>query len=92
MVNKTLTENDEILETEREIHIEPFSRKRKIVLTGDFMVNGISEKGLSINYKIKIVNFPVSTSKKVLEKLDDISRKNLKILYFMLELMISLIM
>ena len=39
------------------------------------MVNGIFEKGLSVNYKVKIVNFPGSTSKKILEKLDDILKK-----------------
>ena len=62
-VNKTFTENDEILETERgnsnlssnskqkrESQTEPLSRKKKIVLTGDSMVNGISEKGLGVNH------------------------------------------
>ena len=39
------------------------------------MVNGIFEKGLSVNYKVKIVNFAGSTSKKILEKLDDILKK-----------------
>ena len=34
------------------------------------MVNGISEKGLSVNHKVKIVNFPGGTSEKILEKLD----------------------
>ena len=33
----------------RETHTEPLSRKRKMVLTGDSMVNGISEKGLIFN-------------------------------------------
>ena len=75
-VNKTVTENDEILETERETHTEPFSRKKKIVLTGDSMVNGISEKGLSVNCKVKIMNFPGSTSEKILEKLDDIIKEH----------------
>ena len=64
MVNKTVTENDEILETEtgnsisssnskqkRETHTEPLSRKKKIVLTGDSMVNGISEKVLVFTTK-----------------------------------------
>ena len=81
-VNKTVTENDEILETEwgnssrnpnskrkREIQNEPTSKKKKIVLTGDSMVNGISEKGLSVNHKVKIVNF--AGGEKILEKLDD---------------------
>ena len=81
-VNKTVTENDEIVETERvnsspssnskqkiETQTEPLSMK-KIVLTRDSMVNGISEKGLSVNQKVKFVNFPGGTSEKILEKLD----------------------
>ena len=39
------------------------------------MVNDISEKGLSINHKVKIVNFPGGTSEKILEKLDDIIKE-----------------
>ena len=77
-INKTVTENDEILETERETHTEPFSRKKKIVLTGDSMVNGISETGLSVNCKVKIVNFPSSRSEKIQEKLDDIIKEKLE--------------
>ena len=82
---KTVTENDEILETvrgnssptsnskqKRETQTEPSSNKKKIVLTGDTMVNGISEKGLNVNQKTNIVNFPGGTSKKILEKLDEI--------------------
>ena len=86
-VNKTVTENDEIVETERgnsspsfnskqkiETQTEPLSKK-KIVLTGDSMVNGISEKGLSVNHKVKIVNFPGGTREKILEKLDIIIKE-----------------
>ena len=82
---KTVTENDEILETVRgnssptsnskqknETQTEPLSKKKKIVLTWDTMVNGISEKGLNVNQKINIVNFPGGTSKKILGKLDEI--------------------
>ena len=39
------------------------------------MVNGISEEGFSVNYKVKIVNFPGGTSEKILEKLDDIIKE-----------------
>ena len=87
-VNKTVTENDEILETERgsscpssnskqqiETETKPSSKKKKIVLTGDSMVNDISEKGLSVNLKVNIVNFPGGTSKKILEKLDAIIKE-----------------
>ena len=61
-------------------------------LTGDSMVNGISEKGLSVNHKVKIVNFPCGTNEKILEKLYDIIKKSQTISSFMLELMISLMM
>ena len=66
-INKAATENDEILETERgnsssstnskqkrETQTEPSSKKKKIVLTGVSIVNGISEKGLTVNQKVKI--------------------------------------
>ena len=39
------------------------------------MVNGISEKRLSFNHKVKIVNSPGGTSEKILEKLDVISKE-----------------
>ena len=87
LVNKTVTENDQIVETERgnsspsfnskqkiETQTEPLSKK-KIVLTGDSMVNSISEKGLSVNHKVNIVIFPGSTSEKILEKLDIIIKE-----------------
>ena len=108
---KTVTENDEILETvrrnssptsnskqKRETQIEPSSKKKKIVLTGDTMVNGISEKGLNVNQKVNIVNFPGGTSKKILEKLDEIINEQPDDLIFHVEMlnlmiiMISLIM
>ena len=87
-VNKTVTENDEILENERgnscpssnskqkiETQTEPSSKKKKTVLTEDSMVNDISEKSLSVNHKVKIVNFPGGTSEKILEKLDVILKE-----------------
>ena len=48
---------------------------KRIVLTGDSIVNGISEKGLIVNHKENIVNFPGGTSEKILEKLVDIIKK-----------------
>ena len=36
------------------------------------MVNGISEKGLNVNHKVKVVNFPGGTSE---TKLDDIIKE-----------------
>ena len=42
---------------------------------GDSIMNGISEEGLSVNCKVKIVNFSGSTCEKILEKLDDIIKE-----------------
>ena len=39
------------------------------------MVNGISEKGLSVNHKVKFVNSPGGTSEKILEKVDVIIKE-----------------
>ena len=39
------------------------------------MVNGIYEKGLSVNHKVKIVNFPGGRSEKIPEKQDDIIKE-----------------
>ena len=63
------------MKQKREIQTESLSRKKKIVLTGDSIVNGISEKVLSVNHKVKNVNFPGGTSEKILEKLDDIIKE-----------------
>ena len=46
------------------------------------MVNGISEKGLSINYKVKLVNFSGSTSEKILGKMDYIIKEKPEDLIF----------
>ena len=53
----------------------PAQEKKKVVLTGNSIVNGISEKGLSVNQEVKTVNFSGGTSGKILEKLDDIIKE-----------------
>ena len=35
------------------------------------MVNGISERGLSVNHKVRTVNFPSGEIEKFVQKLDD---------------------
>ena len=52
------------------------------MLTGDSIVNGIPEKGLSVIYKVKIVNLPGSTSEMILNKLDDIIKEKPEDLIF----------
>ena len=55
------------------------------------MVNGISEKSLNVNHKVKTVNFPGSTNEKILKKQDDIIKPD-DLIEFMLGLIMSLIM
>ena len=45
------------------------------------MVNGISEKGLSVNYKVKIVNFRGSTSEKIQENLDNLIKEKTDLIF-----------
>ena len=46
-------------------------QKKRVVITGDSMLNGIHEKGLSKNHTVKINNFPGGTSETVLENIDE---------------------
>ena len=64
-----------LIRNKKETQTKPLSKKKKIVLTRDSMINGISKKGFSINHNVKIVNFPGGTSEKILEELDDIIKE-----------------
>ena len=64
-----------LIRNKKETQTELLSKKKKIALTRDFVVNGIYEKGLSVNHKVKIVNFPGGRSEKILEKQDDIIKE-----------------
>ena len=48
------------------------NKKKKGVVTGDFLLNGISEKGLSRNHQVTVKNFSDGTSKKVLEEMENL--------------------
>ena len=56
--NKTDTRNDQ--------------QKKKVVITGDSMLNGLHEKGLSMNHNVKVKNYPGGTSETILDNIDDI--------------------
>ena len=45
-------------------------QKKRVVITGDSMLNGIHEKGMSNNYRVKVNNFPGGTSTTILENID----------------------
>ena len=44
--------------------------KRKVVVTGDSLLNGINERGISKPHKVNVHNFPGGTSETILEELD----------------------
>ena len=48
------------------------NKKIKVFVTGNSLLNGISEKGLSRNHQATVKNFPGGTSEKALEKMENI--------------------
>ena len=47
-------------------------KKRKIVLTGDSVLNNISVKSLGKICKVKVINFLAGASEKITDQLDDL--------------------
>ena len=46
------------------------NKRKRVVITGGSMLNGIHEKGMSKNYRVKVNNFPGGTSATILENID----------------------
>ena len=46
------------------------NKKKTVVVTGDSLLNGINEPGLSKPHKVNVQNFPGGTSETILEELD----------------------
>ena len=44
------------------------NRRKKIVVTGDSMLNGVNEKGLSMSHNAKVKNYPGPTTGGILDK------------------------
>ena len=55
-----------------QIWIKIKQNKKRVVITGDSMLNGIHEKRMSKNYRVKINSFPVGTSATILENIDQL--------------------
>ena len=51
---------------------EEKQEKKKIVVTGDSMLNGVNEKGLSKSHKVKVKNYPGATTEDILDKIEDL--------------------
>ena len=48
--------------------------KKSVIITGDSMLNGVHERGLSKNHRVKINNFPGGTSKVIFDNIHDIMK------------------
>ena len=46
--------------------------KKKIVVAGDSVLNGVNKKGLSKSHNVKVKNYPGATSENILDKIDDL--------------------
>ena len=46
--------------------------KRKVIVAGDSLLNGINERALSKDFNVKVNNIPVGTSKTVLDKIEEL--------------------
>ena len=51
-------------------------QKKRLAITGDFMMNGIHEKGMCKNHRIKVNSFPGGTSATILENIDQLIKAN----------------
>ena len=51
---------------------ETIEQKKQVVITGDSILNGVHEKGMSKNDRIKVSNFPDGTSPTILENIDQL--------------------
>ena len=52
-------------------HTVKSNKKTKVVVTGDSLLNGISEKWLSRSHQVTFKNFPGGTSENVLEETEN---------------------
>ena len=44
--------------------------KERVVITGDYMQNGVHEKGMTQSYRVKVNNFPGGISATILKSID----------------------
>ena len=69
--NKTFYDDESSVESNMDKD-KTIEQKKRVVITGDFMLNEIHKKGMSKNHRVKINNFPGGTSATVLENIDQL--------------------
>ena len=54
-----------------EAHTVKLNKEKKVVVTGDSLLNGISKNGLSRNHQVTVKSFPGRTSENFLEEMEN---------------------
>ena len=70
--NNSLNDSIESEVTREEAHTTKLNKEKKVVVAGDSLLNGISEKGLSRDHQVTVKNLPGGTTEKVLEEIEDL--------------------
>ena len=70
--NNPLNDSVESEIPREEAHTVKLNKKRKVVVTGASLLNGISEKGLSRDHQVTVKNFPGGTSEKISEEIENL--------------------
>ena len=70
--NNSLNDNIESEVPREEAYTIKLNKKKKVVVAGDSLLNGISEKGLSRDHQVTVKNLPGGTTEKALEEIKDL--------------------
>ena len=69
-----ISSNDSLNEDNRNDNKDKNIVKRKVIVVGDSLLNGINERGLSKDFNVKVNNIPAGTSKTVLDNIDELEK------------------
>ena len=70
--NNSLNDSIECEIPREEAHTIKLNKNKKVVVTGDSLLNGISEKGLSRDHQVTVKNCLGGISEKVLEEIENL--------------------
>ena len=70
--NNSLNDSIDSEVPREEAHTIRLNKKKKVVVAGDSLLNGISEKGLLRDHQVTVKNLPGGTTEKVLEEIEDL--------------------
>ena len=70
--NSSLNDSIESEVPREEAHTIKLNKKKKVVVAGDSLLNGISEKGLSRDHQVTVKNLPGGATEKLLEEIEDL--------------------